>query len=72
MNPLNSFYNNTHEREAVRGFMLETLATIAVERAFAGEDVTGIQEAKEAIDKMFLKLEEMFKKTVEPEPTNSR
>lgn len=57
---LRAFYENETEREAVKMFMVETLGEIAKEKAFNGEDTSGIQEAKECIDKTFQSLEEKY------------
>lgn len=71
-NILRTFYNNEVEREAVRGFMVETLGQIAIERAFGGEATQGIQEARECINKMFDKLEELYDIIKAPVIINSR
>lgn len=60
MQVLHQFYMNKVENEAVQAFMIECLSKIAVEKTFAGEDVTGIKEAKEIIDRMFNELEIMY------------
>lgn len=72
MNPLRNFYNNTHEREAVRSFMVDVLKEIAVERSFTGESVVGIKEANEMIERVFNELEQKYGKIQEPIITNSR
>ncbi len=73
MNPtLRNFYNNQNERETVKLFMVEVLKEIAVEKAFDGEDVIGIQEAKNLIDVMFNKLEDLYGEVKEPIISNSR
>jgi hypothetical protein len=61
MNPtLHTFYNNENERETVKAFMIETLKEIAIERAFNGEDIKGIPDAKNLVEVMFSKLEEVY------------
>ncbi len=73
MNPtLKTFYENQNERETVKLFLIETLKGIAVERAFNGQDTYGIQEANEAIIKMFDKLDEIYGKIKPPVIGNSR
>lgn len=72
MNPLLLFYNNETQREAVRNFMVETLAEMAVEKAFEGTDTKGMQEARECINKMFDKLEELYGIIEKPKEINSR
>ena len=57
MNPLQSFYNNETQREAVKEFMIACLKELAVEKTFAGENTNGIKEAREIVDNMFDKLE---------------
>jgi hypothetical protein len=51
---------NVPEREAVQAFMIETLGKMAVEKTFAGEDVTGIKTAKELVNKMFDELQILY------------
>ena len=60
MQSLKLFYDNVTEREAVREFLIESLREIAIEKTFDGEDVTGIKEARQTIDKMFDKLDELY------------
>lgn len=72
MNLLLTFYNNQAEREAVKAFMIDTLKEIAVDRAFSGQDVYGMQQAKECIDRAFDKLEETYGKIESPVITNSK
>lgn len=73
MNPLlRNFYQNEKLREEVRQFMIERLGVMAIERAFAGEDTSGIKEARECVEKTFDKLEELYSKKEEPVINNSR
>lgn len=60
MNSLRLFFNNENEREAVKAFLIETLGEIAKKRAFAGEDVKGIPDARELIETTFDKLQELY------------
>lgn len=59
---LKTFHNNSLQRESLKDFMLETLKEIAVEKAFAGESVVGIPEAKLLIDKLFIELDKLSSK----------
>lgn len=64
MNPLLTFYKDSAMREAVKSFMISELEGMAIDRTFNKEDVVGIAEAKELIDKTFSKLKEIY----EPQP----
>jgi hypothetical protein len=68
---LKAFYENEAQRESVRAFMVECLKEIAVDRAFAGEDIKGIPEAHKLIGAMFDKLDELYGK-IEVIKSNSR
>jgi len=73
MNPvLRNFYSNEAERDAVKEFMIEVLKELAVERTFDGKPVTGIPEARELVDRLFDKLQELYGKIKEPVISNSR
>jgi len=72
MNLLKQFYTNKAEREEVKDFLMNTLAEITVEKAFAGEDVKGVKEAVEAIDEAFNKLEVEYGEKIEHKPQDSR
>lgn len=72
MNPLQTFYENEPMREGVKAFLITTLSEMAITRAFKGNDVTGIKEGKEAVDKMFAELDRLFGVTKKPQITNSR
>ncbi len=72
MDSLLLFYRNPSEREAVKAFMIETLAQMAVDKAFNREDVNGIADARDLIDKTFQKLGEKYGKIEEPVIHNSR
>ena len=60
MNPLKVFYDDSNMREAVKAFLLEGLNDLAVERVFSKQDVVGIAESKEVIEKQFSNLEDLF------------
>ena len=72
MNLLLTFYKNTHEREAVREYLTNTLKELAIEKTFSGKDTVGIQEAKETIDRAFENLEAEFGEKEDPKPQNAR
>lgn len=73
MNPiLRNFYANESERDAVKAFMIEQLALMAIDRSFAGESVVGIKEARELVDKSFDKLEQVYGIIKKPKEQNSR
>jgi hypothetical protein len=72
MNQLNLFYQNQGQREAVRAYMIDTLAQMAIEKTFEGLDVSGIKDAKNCIDRAFDKLEEEYGKIETTLIPNSR
>ena len=72
INPLVTFYNNEHEREAVKAFLMEQLKELAIERAFDGDDVVGIKEARDTIVRSFDRLDEMYGKKDKSIISNSR
>jgi hypothetical protein len=59
---LGLFYANENEREAVKEFLINTLKDIAVEKTFNKEDVSGIAEARQLVDKAFDRLSELYGK----------
>jgi len=59
---LTTFHKNTAQRESLKAFMIETLKNIAVTKAFAGESVLGIPEARLLIDKLFIELDKISSK----------
>lgn len=67
---LKRFYDNEGEREAVKAFQLAVLGEIAVEKAFDGKPTSGIQEARECVEKMFDRLAEQYGK-IEPAVINN-
>jgi hypothetical protein len=60
MHILNQFHQNKVEREAVQAFMVQCLEKIAVERVFRGEDVSGIKDARELVDRTFDELQLLY------------
>lgn len=72
MDILRNFYNNTPERKSVEDFLIANLKDLAVEKAFKGESVAGIPEAKRAIEKAFETLGDIYGKIEKPPIINSR
>jgi hypothetical protein len=75
MNPtslLKTFYNNESEREAVKAFFVQCLSRMAVERTFAGEDVSGIKEAHELTERVFDELAGLYSAVEKRTVINSR
>ena len=62
MKELKELQRNTTQKEATKLFLIDALKQIAVERAFVGESVVGIKEAKEAIDIAFERLDTEYAK----------
>lgn len=60
MNPLVIFYRDETMRNTVKEFMVAQLEQMAIDRTFNKEDVVGIAEAKELVDKTFSKLKELY------------
>jgi proline dehydrogenase len=72
MDLLGNFYRDSATRETLREFMLQTLGDIAIEKTFNGQNVGGIKEAKELVDRIFDKLEDAYGKIEKPIISNSR
>lgn len=72
MNPLQLFYNNEIEREAVKAFMFAILRENAADKALDGEDTSGFVDAKECVQKTFDKLDELYGRIKPPKPSNTR
>lgn len=66
MNPLLTFYNDKNMNEAVKALLLDSLKELAIAKAFKGESVVGIAEAKVTIDYAFAKLIDMFEEKKQP------
>jgi hypothetical protein len=60
MQVLQQFYANKVEREAVQAFMIDCLEKITIERVFKGEDVSGIKDARELVDRTFDELQVLY------------
>ena len=72
MQILHQFYANKVQREAVQAFMIECLGKIAVERTFRGEDVSGIKDARELVDRTFDELQLLYDTEPKPLYNNSK
>ena len=62
MDILSLFYANESEREAVKEFLISVLGEIAIEKSFKREDVSGIADARDCIERSFDKLQELYGK----------
>ena len=67
---LKVFYENEHERETVKYFLLREMDKYALETVYNKEDTKSIAQAKEVIDRAFIELEERYKKQKVVEVTN--
>lgn len=72
MNPLQQFYLNKSQKDAVYAFMVEVLEQRVIESVFSGKTVDGVYEARQTIDAMFSKLEELYATKVEHKPESPR
>lgn len=57
---LKDFYLNEVMRNDVKTYLIDFLKAQAIEKAFAKEDVSGIADANEVINKAFENLEVLF------------
>lgn len=69
---LKLFYDNVHEREAVRAFFVEQLREMAADMALEGESVTGIKDANTLITRCFDTLDQRYGKIETLKDQNSR
>lgn len=69
---LKLFYDNVHEREAVRAFFVEQLREMAADMALEGESVTGIKDANTLITRCFDTLDQRYGKIETIKEQNSR
>lgn len=60
MDQLNQFYNNEAMRLTIHAYLLEHLKSYATEKLFNGDEVKGIYDAKQSIDRAFSALEEVY------------
>ncbi len=67
---LKQFYEDKHTREAVHNYLIEFLKEEGVRKIFDKEDVSGVSEAKEMIDKAFDNLETIFAPKAKPKIIN--
>lgn len=68
-----NFQKDEHTREAVRGFILDTLDKYALERLYEREDASHIADAKEVIETVFIELGELYDPQEEkPHKNNAR
>lgn len=72
MDLLRQFYLNEHEREAVKEFMIQVLKERAVDKVFNKKAIAGVYEARQTIDDVFNKLEEMYQPKVVNQPEEKR
>lgn len=72
MNPLQQFYLNKSQKDAVKAFMIEVLEQRVIDRVFSGKTAEGVYEARQTIDAMFSKLEELYEVKVEHKPESPR
>lgn len=69
---LKTFYDNVPEREAVKEFMVEQLKAMAVSKTFEGEDVTGLKEARDLVERVFDELDALYGRPEPIKEQNSR
>ncbi len=69
---LKLFYDNVHEREAVRAFLVEQLREMAADMALEGESVAGIKDANTLITRCFDTLDQRYGKIETLKDQNSR
>jgi hypothetical protein len=72
MDILKVFYDNADMRETVRAFFDQQLREVAVTKVFNKEDVSGMSDAKEVLDSVFVKLEEIYATKKDPIIESSR
>ena len=64
---LRLFYEQERMREEVRAFMHNLLDELALRDVYKKNDVSGYPEARNTVDKLFARLDEMYSK--EPKRT---
>ena len=72
MQLLNKFYADFQVKAEVKAYLIEYLSKQAVSKAFAGEDTTGIKEAKECIDSAFRNLDRQFEGKTRKVPQSNK
>lgn len=58
--PLKSFYQDVHTRDSVKEFIVLSLKEKAVELTFGGKETQHIKLARELIDEVWNKLEQLY------------
>lgn len=72
MDKLNHLYNDKATLELFKEFFVGVLEEETIKRVFAKEDVTGIAEARKLIDKVYARLDEIYKVEVKRVQPNSK
>lgn len=67
---LRDFYDDHQTRNEVQEFLIHSLGEHAKDLAFKGESTVGIGHAKNAIEKAFSTLRDMFEPKVKPKTQN--
>jgi hypothetical protein len=71
MDRLHILYQDTATLDEFKNLFLDVLAQETVERAFNREDIGGIADAKELLEKVFERLDELYKpKKVRKQPSS--
>jgi hypothetical protein len=60
MKSLQTFYQDSDTKENVKNYLISFLEEEALKKVFAKEDVSGIADARECIEKAFYNLEVLF------------
>jgi len=68
---LKIFYEQEQVRDSVKQFLLTTLDTQVLDRAYKAGDVTGYKEAREVIRGAFSRLNELYAKKDSSSKENS-
>lgn len=67
---LKIFYDQESVREAVKTYMNDLLDVSALRDVYKGGDVSGYKEARNTIDKLFARLEELYGQKDKPITSN--
>lgn len=71
MKSLQQFFLETDTRDNVKNYLVEFLEQEAVRKVFAKEDISGLADARDCIEKAFYNLEVLFgEKPKVKEPIN--
>ena len=60
MKSLQQFFLETDTRDNVKNYLVEFLEQEAVRKVFAKEDISGLADARDCIEKAFYNLEVLF------------